>query len=79
MPVLERIETESGSTYEIFGGFIKRVSTEEMRRDGDWIKLYSNTDPIVGESMQFVLEPLGGGAVTIRTTTPIVSYEIEYM
>lgn len=79
MEVIEVITTESGSVYEIRDGHIRRVSTENMRKDGEWIKLYSCTDPYIGESMQFILEPLGEGDFTVRTTTPVVSCEIEYV
>ena len=76
--MIERFTTESGSTYEVKDGYMRRVSEEAMRRDGEWLKVLSVSEIRLGYPVSFVLEPLGEGDVTIRTTTQVTEYEIEY-
>lgn len=66
------VRTETGSVYEITDLHVRRVGTHDMRRDGDWVKLLTPPDPVVGRSMVLFLEPLGDGDVTVRTTSPVV-------
>jgi hypothetical protein len=81
------IETESGATYELEPGRIRRLegsSENTKRRDGHWMTLHTMLPetPIVGRVMVLVLESLvpygpdDHGTInphphTTRTTTPV--------
>lgn len=75
---LIRVETESGAVY-LFdeSGRVRRAGSSEtdMRRDGDWLKLLKEPKYEVGLPMFLILEPLGLGVATTRSTTPVVSIE----
>ena len=71
-----RFRTESNTVYEIDGLRVRRVAgtgSEGMRRDGDWLDLEDAPVVVLGRPVTLILEPLGEGDVTIRTTTPVVS------
>ena len=76
--ITTEIQTESGAVYQFKPGFVRRLSSgPEMRRDGQWIKVFSATPPINGESMIIWLEPLDPEAtITRRITTPVVSAKV---
>jgi hypothetical protein len=70
------VHTETGSVYEFAGTRVRRVNGgSEMRRDGEWLR-FRNLQPVtVGQSMRFMLEPLGVGGVTFRTTSRVTRIE----
>lgn len=70
-----KIRTETGSLYEVVDDKMRRVipGLEELRRDGDWLQVLSRTEPLIGQPMKFVLEPLGEGDVTFRVTSAVVA------
>lgn len=73
-----RVTTESGTQYEIEGSRVRRIEAPHaLRRDDEWLDFTFMHDwmPVVGFRMILLLEPLGEGNVTIRTTTPVVSIE----
>lgn len=71
--------TESGSTYEIANGKIRRLGETSLRRDEEWVafaafpELYFDTPAILW------LEHLSGDpeGVTLRQTTPVTGIEIK--
>jgi hypothetical protein len=76
---MRKIITKSGTTYLLDkGDRVKRLVTgdaAELRRDEDWIQLIAAPHITVGLPMILMLEPLGKGNVTRRTTSPVVSIE----
>lgn len=66
-----RFITETGTEYEIQGEQVRRVGGDPMRRDGEWLRLLENPAVVVGKPVTLVLEPLGEGNLTLRTTTPV--------
>ena len=44
-----------------------------LRRDGEQLRMLSAPIVVVGLPIEFMLEPLGEGNVTIRTTSFVVS------
>lgn len=72
------ITTESGTRYEYKGRKMRRIpegNALPMRRDGEDLSFTFWGTPTVGRRMRLILEPLGDGNSTIRTTTPVVSIE----
>jgi len=69
--------TESGTRYEFNTDMtqVRRQGGRTHRGDGDWLACHFVSAPIVGLPLNFILQPLGKGNVTIRTTTPVVSIE----
>lgn len=69
-----RFGTESGTVYEVSGVKIRRVvagDSETMRRDGEWLNLIAPPRVEVGKPAILLLEPLGHGDATLRTTTNV--------
>lgn len=66
-----RFITETGTEYEIQGDRIRRVGGDPMRRDAEWLRLLETPAVVVGKPVTLVLEPLGEGNLTLRTTTPV--------
>lgn len=76
------IFTDSGSKYEVEGGFIRRSPANPdsggLAGDGEWVRLYGMvpSEPVVGQPVEFVLESLTGNAdYTARLSTRIVRIE----
>jgi len=78
--------TETGSTYEMKDGKIRRINPEASKRaDGEWVTLLNDPYIEVGVSALLVLEPLSGygpddygvedGGVTTRRTSYVTSIE----
>ena len=69
--------TESGTRYEFNTDMtqVRREGGHTLRRDGDWLSCTLVGRPLVGLPLNFILQPLGQGNVTIRTTTAVVSIE----
>ena len=82
-----RFETESGSTYEIRGGKIRRLNPASGKRaDGFWIGLAEQPTVKVGFPVWIVMESLKDfgpddygnenvGEVTTRVTSPVTRIE----
>ncbi len=73
-----RFTTESGSEYEYDpeGQRVRRSPADGMmRRDYQWVDLLMPPTITVGSSAELVLEPLGEGNATIRTTSPVTHIE----
>jgi len=80
---MQTVYTKSGSTYQVDGDRIRRVSeSDEKRGDGGWLRLLAAPDIIVGGSMLLQLEPLDSfgpddygmqfaSSATTRITTPV--------
>ena len=80
---MQTVYTKSGSTYQVDGDRIRRVSeSDEKRGDGGWLQLLAAPDIIVGGSMLLQLEPLDSfgpddygmqfpSSATTRITTPV--------
>jgi hypothetical protein len=71
-----QVTTESGAIYLFEQGLgrVMRVQTDSpttMRRDEDWIGVHG-VKMTMGQSMVLLLDPLGEGSFTERTTTPVV-------
>jgi hypothetical protein len=68
------IQTETGSIYALSKESMKvsRLSSELMRRDGEWLKMYEWPDITIGQPLKLALEPLGEGNRTFRITSPVV-------
>lgn len=69
------VTTETGSVYEIDlnDWYIRRIEySHDLRRDGEWLRMLNKPNMRVGEPVLMVLEPLGHGNVTYRTTSPVV-------
>lgn len=68
--------TQSGTVYRFRetedGTEVSRVGGEEMRRDGEWLKVFFMAPLEVGSRIEMLLEPLGEGTTTVRQTTPVV-------
>lgn len=70
------VTTRSGTRYEFSGFEVRRLGGDALRRDEEWLKFeWGNGWPEVGKPMILLLEPLGEGNVTIRTTTEVVSID----
>ena len=69
---MKKIITETGSVYENDGDRVRRVGKHKLRRDGEWLQLLEPVHVKVGHSVKMVLEPLGDGVATIRTTSKVV-------
>jgi hypothetical protein len=76
------ITTKSGTEYEfdLVAGKVRRCTYTgggELRRDDDWLKFTFAPfgTPLIGHPMVLLLEPLGEGNVTIRTTSSVVSID----
>ena len=67
------LQTETGSVYALSKESMKvsRLSTELMRRDGEWLKMYEWPDITIGQPLKLALEPLGEGNRTFRITSPV--------
>ncbi|MBN1434271.1 hypothetical protein JW921_05880 [Candidatus Fermentibacterales bacterium] len=73
---LAAVETSTGSVYEFCPGYVRRVEfTHDLRRDGEWLLLPAASRPAFGLPLVLVLEPLGDGPVTTRTTSPVVGID----
>ena len=72
-----RVHTESGSVYEIDDDKVRRVGNHDMRGDGEWLTFRHLHPVTVGLPMGFVLEPLGMGDITLRTTSRVTRIEGE--
>ena len=70
-----KVTTKSGTAYEFDGDLVRRVGGRGMRRDEEWLNFRWLQWPQVGEPMVLLLEPLGEGNVTIRTTSLVVSVD----
>lgn len=75
-----RVHTETGSIYEFRERpewwEVRRVErTHDMRRDGEWLYCHYWPWPEVGQPMRLVLEPLGRGDITYRTTSWVTKIE----
>lgn len=72
------VHTETGSVYE-FGGSMRHVRRIEfehgLRRDTEWPDLLETPVIEVGRPMSLLLEPLGYGDVTVRTTGRVTKIE----
>lgn len=84
MAIVLRVTTASGTAYDFDAGRgrVRRVPVpgEEhaMRRDGEWLDVEPGTVPEVGFPLVMLLEPLGEGDVTQRTTSPVTGMgEVE--
>lgn len=69
------VTTRSGTRYHIQGDRVRRIGGGAMRRDGEWLTLLTTPVVRVGYPMALDLEPLGGGMMTRRTTTPVERIE----
>ena len=81
---MQTVYTESGSTYQVDGDRIRRVSeSDEKRGDGGRLQLLAAPDIIVGGSMLLQLEPLDSfgpddfgmqfaSFTTTRVTSPVI-------
>jgi len=75
MSIIEA-KTETGSVYRIDfdANTVSRVNESSgLRRDGEQLRMLSAPIVVVGLPIEFMLEPLGEGNVTIRTTSFVVS------
>jgi len=73
-----RIRTETGSIYEISENMkrVRRINSNSgMRRDREWLDVYEMGAIALGKPLVFILEPLGEGPYTIRTTSFVISIE----
>ena len=80
---MQTVYTESGSTYQVDGDRIRRVSeSDEMRGDNEWLQLLNTPTIRVGSFMILQLEPLSrfgaddygiqfNAVATTRITTPV--------
>lgn len=78
-------ETESGSSYEINEGYIRRLNmAREKRGDGKWFRLVQLPDLFFDTPVIIVMESLSifgeddhgnteSSDITVRTTTPVVN------
>ena len=86
---MQTVYTESGSTYQVDGDRIRRVSeSDEKRGDGEWLQLLAAPIIAVGGSMFLQLEPLDSfgpddygmqfaSFTTTRITSPVVKVEVN--
>lgn len=69
------VETHTGSTYVIDNVALtvtRVMSTHDLRRDGEALRLMQPVVVTLGERMNMVLEPLDPRAVvTVRSTSPV--------
>jgi hypothetical protein len=73
---LGSVGTATGSTYEFCPGYVRRVEfAHDLRRDGEWLLLLAASRPAFGVPLVLVLEPLGDGPVTTRTTSPVIGMD----
>jgi len=67
------VTTASGSQYEITDNKVRRLGSDPLRRDSEWIDLYWVSTITVGNPIVFIMEPLAEGAVsTTRITTNVI-------
>ena len=79
------VYTETGSRYQFdeSGHHVRRLANPDsmlppLRRDGDWIRLRSHPHfehDVDGSRLVMVLEPLGVGDFTVRTTSLVTRVE----
>ena len=72
-----KFTTESGTVYEHdeVTKRVRRLGGDGMRRDGEWIQLIGGITVEVGQRVFMMLEPLGEGDYTFRSTTPVVEIQ----
>ena len=73
----KRVTTQSGSVYEFTANeaWVRRIyPASPLRRDGEWIQCRS-VGIAVGYPMRMLLTGVADEALTVRTTTPVVSIE----
>ena len=72
-------KTESGTTYEVKGDYVRRLlgdESGELRRDAEWVKLIDLGQVKEGVSVVMVLTGLNAeGLHTVRTTSPVTEIE----
>lgn len=79
MSAIALIRTETGSVYWFdptemtLTRVVVGAKANDLRRDGEALKVRGVSELRVGKSAVFTLEPLGEGDVTVRTTSPVVS------
>jgi len=71
---LRDIYTESGTRYRLdfTAGTVARFHGSPMRGDGNQIRMHWCGHVRVGDPLRIMLEPLGEGNFTFRTSSPIV-------
>jgi hypothetical protein len=76
-----KVHTETGSIYEldVANTKVRRVfhteASSDLRRDEEWVQMLLWPEIKTGASMYLILEPLGEGNVTMRTTSYVVKVE----
>lgn len=67
------VVTETGSRYRFNADFTKvKREGHQMRRDEEWLELVYPPQIQLGASIVMLLEPLGNGDVTLRTTSRVL-------
>lgn len=66
--------TETGSRYRFNADFtlVRREGSHGLRRDDEWLNLLAPAKVVVGAPIVMLLEPLGRGDATIRTTSRVL-------
>ena len=89
-----KVTTESGAVYEFTkdGSKFRRLRNKldvdpeaevprvALRQDGRWLRLFTPVEPVVGQPMVLMVEPLDppqfeGATVTVRSTSVVVGVE----
>jgi hypothetical protein len=78
MTEVQRVTTESGTTYDFWPGmtYVRRNlrGSRPMRRDGEWVPVVG-VNVGMGKPMVLHLTGVAETGDTMRTTTPVVSIE----